>query len=67
MEIKIGTVYKADDGEYYYGINGNRVGISFCEWIYKNSNEGNRLDRKYDKYKNYLDEYIKNPRNSSLY
>lgn len=61
--IEVGTVYHADDGPYYYyTLSGNRVAIAFCEWIYKDSTEENRLERKYQVYKKFYDNYVNNPR-----
>jgi hypothetical protein len=50
---EIGSI--KDNGSYfelYY--SGQQSAIKFLEWIYTDSNENNRLKRKYDIYQNYI-------------
>jgi hypothetical protein len=51
--IEIGSIQ--DNGSYfelYY--SGQQSALKFLEWIYIDSNENNRLKRKYDIYQNYI-------------
>lgn len=46
--IKTKSILKKDGKYFRITISGNRIVKQFCEYIYKNSNENNRLNRKYE-------------------
>lgn len=59
--VEIGRVISYKNS-FRYVLNGNRCCLAFCEWIYKDSLPENRLERKYQIYKIFYDDYVNNPR-----
>ena len=60
--VNIPKITKKSDNDLYTAtIGGNFNVLKIMNWIYANSTEENRLDRKYNKYQEFLEEY-NNPR-----
>lgn len=60
--VRIPKITKRPDNDLYTAtIGGNFNVLKIMQWLYANSSSDNRLDRKYNKYHEFLEEY-NNPR-----
>ena len=53
---EVGGIHKQVFNAYRWEIT-TRSAVEFCNWIYKDTSERNRLERKYNVFKNYMEVY----------